>query len=218
LERIARFGLLALLLATALMLASCAGSGPDGEQGSGERDGGESRDGMQGMSNGSGGTSVSEMLTENGEYSDERFIDAIAPHHQEAVDMARVALANAEHPEIRQLAENIISSHEAEIVELRSIKEEQFGDSEIPTEMSPEEMQMMGAMEDPDELEKEEPFDRAFIDAMIPHHESAIEMAEVANEETSNQRIKDLTRRIIEAQEAEIEQMVGWREEWYPEG
>jgi uncharacterized protein (DUF305 family) len=212
LERIARFTLLALLLAAALMLASCAGPGSSGEQESGE-----SEDGMQGMDHGSGSTSASEMLMENGEYSDERFIDAMAPHHQGAVDMARVALANAEHPEIRQLAENIISSQEAEIEELRSIKEEQFGDPEVPTEMSPEEMQMMGAMEDPGELEKEEPFDRTFIDAMIPHHESAIEMAEVANDETSNPRIKDLTRRIIEAQEAEIEQMVGWSEEWYPE-
>lgn len=217
-ERIARFTLLALLLTAALMLASCAGPGSSGEQGSGEQESGESEDGMQGMDHGSGSTSASEMLMENGEYSDERFIDAMAPHHQGAVDMARVALANAEHPEIRQLAENIISSQEAEIEELRSIKEEQFGDSEVLTEMSPEEMQMMGAMEDPGELEKEEPFDRAFIDAMIPHHESAIEMAEVANEETSNQRIKDLTRRIIEAQEAEIEQMTTWREEWYPEG
>ena len=214
----ARFGLLALLLAAALMLASCAGSGSGGEQGSEEQDGGESEDGMQGMAHGSGSMPASEMLMENGEYSDERFIDAMAPHHQGAVDMARIALVNAEHPEIRQLAENIISSQEAEIEELRSIKEEQFGELEVPTEMSSEEMQMMGTMEDPGELENQEPFDRAFIDAMIPHHESAIEMAGVANEETGNPRIKDLTRRIIEAQEAEIEQMTGWREEWYPEG
>jgi uncharacterized protein (DUF305 family) len=217
LERIARFGLLALLLTAPLMLVSCAGSGSDGEQGSAEQDSGESGDGMQGMDHGSGGTSASEVLIENGEYSDERFIDAIARHHQEAVDMARVALANAEHPEIRQLAENVISSQEAEIEELRSIREEQFGDPEIPAEMSPEEMQMMSAMENPGDLEKEEPFDQAFIDAMIPHHESAIEMAEVANEQTSNPRIKDLTRRVTEVQDAEIEQMVGWGEEWYPE-
>ncbi len=217
-ERVARFGLLALLLAAALMLASCVGAGSGGEQGSGEQDSGESGDGMQGMDHGSGGTSSSEMLMENGEYSDERFIDAIARHHQEAVDMARVALANAEHPEIRQLAENIISSQEAEIEELRSIREKQFGDPEVQTEMSPEEMQMMGTMEDPGELENQEPFDRAFIDGMKSHHESAIEMAEVASEETSNPRIKDLTRRVTEAQEAEIEQMAGWREEWYPEG
>jgi uncharacterized protein (DUF305 family) len=218
LERIARFGLLALLLTAPLMLVSCASSGSDGEQGSAEQNSGESGDGMQGMDHGSGGTSASEVLIENGEYSDERFIDAMAPHHQGAVDMARVALVNAEHPEIRQLAENVISSQEAEIEELRSIKEEQFGDPEISAEMSLEEMQMMGAMEDPGELEKEEPLDRAFIDAMIPHRESAIEMAEIENEETSNPRIKDLTRRVTEAQEAEIKQMTTWREEWYPEG
>jgi uncharacterized protein (DUF305 family) len=53
---------------------------------------------------------------------------------------------------------------------------------------------------------------------MIPHHESALEMAELANDESSNPRIKDLARRVIEAQEAEIEQMTSWREEWYPEG
>ena len=217
-ERIARFGLLALLLTAPLMLVSCASFGSDGEQGSAEQDSGESGDGMQGIDHGSGGTLASEMLMENGEYSDERFIDAMAPHHQGAVDMARVALVNAEHPEIRQLAENVVSSQEAEIEELRSIKEEQFGDPEIPTEMSPEEMQMMGAMEDPGDLENQEPFDRAFIDAMIPHHESAIEMAEVAYKETSNPRIRALTRRIIEAQEGEIEQMTAWRQEWYPEG
>lgn len=210
--------LLLLLLAASLALASCAGPGSSGEQGSGEQESGESEDGMQGMDHGSASTSASETLMENGEYSDERFIDAMAPHHQGAVDMARVALVNAEHPEIRQLAENIISSQEAEIEELRSIKEEQFGDPEVPTEMSPEEMEMMGTMEDPGELENQEPFDRAFIDAMIPHHESAIEMAGVASEETDNPRIRDLTQRIIEAQEGEIEQMTAWREEWYPEG
>jgi uncharacterized protein (DUF305 family) len=217
LESIARFGLLALL-ATSLVLASCAGPSSSGEQGSGEQESGKFEDGLQGIDHDSGSTSASDMQMENGEYSDERFIEAMAPHHQGAVDMARVALANAEHPEIRQLTENVISSQEAEIEELRSIKEEQFGDPEVSTEMSPEEMEMMGAMEDPGELENQEPFDRAFIDAMIPHHESAIEMAEVANQETSNPRIKDLTRRIIEAQEGEIEQMTVWREEWYPEG
>lgn len=62
LERLARFGLLALPLAATLMLASCAGAGSGGEQGSGEQDIGESGDGMQGMDHGFGGTSSSEML------------------------------------------------------------------------------------------------------------------------------------------------------------
>ena len=75
---------------------------------------------------------------------------------------------------------------------------------------------MMG-MTDAAELENQQPFDGAFIDAMIPHHESAVEMARTANQESDNPRIRDLAGRIAEAQESEIEQMTAWREEWYPE-
>jgi len=205
------FGLPALLFVAALTLASCGGSGGD-EQGSAE-----SRDDMQGTDHGSG-SATSEMLMEDGEYSDERFIDAMAPHHQGAVDMAMIALQNAEHPELRQLAEEIIAAQQDEIEELSSIKAEEFDGPKLPTEMSSEDMEMMGTMENPEELANQEPFDRAFIDEMIPHHESAIEMAQVANEESNDPRIQDLSTRIIEVQKREIEQMNGWREEWYPEG
>jgi hypothetical protein len=40
---------------------------------------------------------------------------------------------------------------------------------EKPIGMSAQEMQMMG-MTDPDELANMDPFDKAFIDAMIPHY------------------------------------------------
>ena len=161
--------------------------------------------------------SASEMLMEGGEYSDERFIDAMVPHHQGAITMTEVALENAEHPELLQLAENVISTQQSEIEELRTIKEQEFGTSEVPMQMSPEEMEMMG-MEDPAELANQRPFDRAFINAMIPHHESAIEMAQVALAESANPTIRDLAGRIIDDQTREIEQMRGWLEEWYPEG
>jgi uncharacterized protein (DUF305 family) len=218
-------GLLALLFAVALALASCAGAtSSSAQQGSSEQDGGEESAGdMQGMDHSNmdmgseGMMAASEMLMENGEYSDERFIDAMVPHHQGAISMAQVALENAEHPELLQLAENIISSQQAEIDELRSIKEQEFGTSEVPMQMSPEEMEMMG-MEDPAELANQRPFDEAFINAMIPHHESAIEMAQVALAESDNPAIRDLAGRIVEDQTREIEQMRGWLEEWYSGG
>lgn len=216
------FGLPALLLAAALIMASCGGSGTGGsEQGNAGQDNAESEDGMQGMDH--GGTNMgsedmaSEMLMENGEYSDERFIDAMAPHHQGAVEMAEVALENAEHQELQQLARDIVTGQQAEIEQMSAIKERLFGSSEVPMEMSPEEMEMMGMMEDPGQLANEDPFDRAFIDEMTPHHESAIQMARVAQESTEDPEIRELARGIVEAQEAEIEQMTAWREEWYPE-
>jgi uncharacterized protein (DUF305 family) len=73
-------------------------------------------------------------------------------------------------------------------------------------------------MMDPQSLADENPFDEAFIDAMIPHHQSAIGMAGVANEKSKNPRIKELAQNITSAQKREIEQMRGWRREWYPEG
>jgi uncharacterized protein (DUF305 family) len=215
-----------LALVATLVLASCASSG-GGSQGNGSGDdvegtnhgdkSGQADGGMSGMGHGSGDM-ASERLEENGKYSDERFIDAMVPHHQGAVEMARVALDNAEHEKLVQLSENIVSTQQAEIEDLKSIKQEEFGTSRVPMEMSPKQMQGMGMMTDPQDLANRNPFDKAFIDAMIPHHQSAIEMAEVASEKSRNPRIKTLAENIVSAQQTEIEQMKAWREQWYPEG
>jgi uncharacterized protein (DUF305 family) len=224
-RKYANLWLLVLVLTAVLVLASsCAGSST-GEQGSAEQGTNEeSTSAMQGMEHtdmeiGSGQmTDASQLVMENGKYSDELFIDAMVPHHQGAIDMAEVALQNAEHPEIRTLATNIISAQEAEIEQLKAIKQRQYGTAEVPTQLSSEEMQMMGMTMSPQELANEQPFDKAFIDAMIPHHHSAIEMAQVAQENSTDPEIQDLAQGIITGQQAEIQQMTDWRKEWYPEG
>jgi len=133
--------------------------------------------------------------------------------------MAQVALENAEHPEILALAEEIVAAQESEIGQLKSIKQEQFGTSEVSMDMSNEEMEGMGMMAmDPQELANQEPFDKAFIDNMIPHHKSAIEMATVVLGESENPEIREIAEAIVDAQKREIEQMISWRDEWYPEG
>lgn len=178
--------------------------------------------GMEGMDNGqmgAGGMAAMsrEMVMEDGEYSDRAFIDAMVPHHQGAVDMAEVALENAQHEEIKNLAEDIVGAQEAEIEELRGIKREEFGTSEIPSGTSQGEMDAMG-MTDPAELADKRPFDKAFIDAMMPHHRSAIAMAKVALEESENQQVKGIAQDIVDAQRREIGQMERWRDQWYPQG
>jgi uncharacterized protein (DUF305 family) len=208
---------LALLLAVAFLLSACGGAGSD-QQGGGhgqQMDHGQMDHGSMGM--GSKGM-AKQMVMENGKYSDKAFIDAMVPHHQGAIAMAEVALKNAEHEEIIQLSRNIISSQQAEIEELKSIKQEEFGTSNVPMEMSMEQMRGMGMMMDPQSLAKENPFDEAFIDAMIPHHQSAIQMAQVASEKSKIPEIKELAQNIVSAQKREIEQMRRWREQWYPEG
>ena len=223
--------LLALVLAAALLLAGCGGSGGgmqdmegmDGEDGGrqGQAEKKEAGDGggMEGMDMGGGNASAAdaarEMVEEDGVYSDRAFIDAMVPHHRGAVEMAEVALENAEHREIRGLAEDVVTAQEAEIEDLRAIKEQEYGTSEIPSGMDRQQIDAMG-MADPKELAERRPFDKAFIDAMIPHHESAIAMANAALEGSDNPEIRGIARAIVEAQEKEIARMEAWRQDWYP--
>ena len=216
--------LLVLLLAVAFLLTACgdAGSGQQGDEsaggGHGQVDHGSMDHGQMGMGSKDMEDMAKQMVMQNGQYSDKAFIDAMVPHHQGAIAMAKVALKNAEHQEIRELSHNIISSQQTEIEELKSIKQEEFGASQVPMEMSQKQMRGMGMMMDPQSLADEKPFDEAFIEAMIPHHQSAIDMAKAANQESENPHIKQLAGNIVSAQKGEIEQMRRWREQWYQEG
>ena len=60
------------------------------------------------------------------------------------------------------------------------------------------------------------PFDPAFIDGMVPHHEEAIVMAKEAKAAgLSEPELVEIADAIIAAQQKEIDQMRRWREDWF---
>jgi len=52
--------------------------------------------------------------------ADRDFIQGMIPHHQGAVDMAKIVLAFGKDPEVRKLAESIVKAQEEEIALMKS--------------------------------------------------------------------------------------------------
>lgn len=57
--------------------------------------------------------------------------------------------------------------------------------------------------------------DKHFIEQMIPHHEGAIAMANLALEKAKRPEIKALAQAIVGAQESENQQMKSWYKNWF---
>ena len=56
--------------------------------------------------------------------------------------------------------------------------------------------------------------DVAFAQGMIPHHEQAVEMAQLAADRTESAEVKELAADIEAAQAPEIEQLTTWLDAW----
>jgi uncharacterized protein (DUF305 family) len=148
-----------------------------------------------------------------GNQADAEFVSGMIPHHEGAVEMARIAKERAEHPEIERMADQIIAAQEAEIATMAPVREAL--ENEHGEHMSGDHS---STGMDPDELRTAAPFDRAFINMMIPHHEDAVAMAQKQLESGENDELRDLAEQIIATQRREIAQMRGWRSEWYGAG
>lgn len=150
------------------------------------------------------------------ESAQDEFLRGMVPHHEDAVAMADIALQRAERPEIRQVAQSIKQDQQREIEQMKQLLGDKAAkpSSSGMSGMNMDGMQMSSA-EEIEKLKTAEPFDRAFIDAMIPHHEAAIQMARDVQGKAKDQEVKDLAAAIITAQEREIAQMREWRRQWY---
>jgi uncharacterized protein (DUF305 family) len=149
------------------------------------------------------------------------FLEEMIPHHEDAVAMAQLALARAEHPELKQLAGTIERDQTREIEQMRTWYRSWYGVDAPAAEAETGRRGgwMMGGMMHDDTdiaaLEAAAEFDKEFIEQMIPHHQMAVMMANMLLARSDRPEMQDLARAIIETQTAEVEQMADWYESWY---
>ncbi|MBD2445915.1 DUF305 domain-containing protein [Nostoc sp. FACHB-152] len=155
---------------------------------------------------------------------DLRFIDAMIPHHQGAVEMASVAQQKSQRPEIKKLADEIIKAQNQEISQMKQWRTAWYPkagnqavayDAQQKKTVNMSSQQMQAMMMNMDLGAADAQFDLRFINAMIPHHEAAVVMAKDAAQKSQRPEIKNLAQAIIKAQDTEINQMKQWRKAWY---
>ena len=153
-----------------------------------------------------------------GEDYDRMFLANMIAHHEGAVEMANLALTNASHQEIKTLATAIVSAQTSEINNMTAWQKT-WGYPASSGEMMMDHSSM--GMENTNagmmnELNGKtgEAFDKAFLEQMIMHHRSAINMAATGKTNAQHQEVKDLTVAIVNAQTKEIQQMEQWQKTW----
>ena len=166
--------------------------------------------GCGGDDNSADGTSVS--ARSSSVPFDRAFVDAMVPHHESAIDMAREAKqAGLSQPDLVKIADDIIATQQSEIDRMTQWREQWYGgtpESETAAlatlGLSVEEAGMMAHGGD---LSSADDVDQAFAEMMIEHHEGAIRMAELAATQAGHEEIRKLAEAIIAAQAREIEVM-----------
>lgn len=145
--------------------------------------------------------------------ADVMFAQGMIPHHQQAIEMADLALdpAAGAGPEVLDLAKRIKAGQDPEIAQMTTW----LNDWDQPMAMDMSDGHMMDGMEgmlSADEMKdlaalRGAEFDTAWMEGMIRHHEGAITMAEDVAAKGKQPEVKALAEQIVAAQRAEIDEM-----------
>lgn len=147
--------------------------------------------------------------------ADIAFAQQMVPHHEQAVEMARLVPAADASPEVVELAAQIEKAQQPEIATMKEWLDDWDAAQDDGHDMSGMDGMdgMDGMMSDAD-LDRlgtlsGAAFDRAWLTMMIAHHEGAITMAQDELAEGDDPDAKRLARDIIETQQREIATMKG---------
>ncbi|OAP29175.1 MULTISPECIES: DUF305 domain-containing protein [Amycolatopsis] len=149
--------------------------------------------------------------------ADVAFAQQMIPHHQQALEMAKMVPSRGSDPKVADLAGRIDRAQDPEIRQMQGWLKtwgvaatshsmpgghEMSGDHTMTGMMSGADLKSLEAAKGPD-------FDRSWLDLMIKHHQGAVEMAKTELAHGADAGAKALAQRIADAQEAEIAEMRG---------
>jgi uncharacterized protein (DUF305 family) len=149
------------------------------------------------------------MMHEMQVNSEFEYLTQMIPHHQEAINTAKLVLAGSDRPEMKQFAEDIIQVQTAEIEQMQTWLKTWYPGQDTTATMAP-------MMRDLTQL-KGDALDQAFLEDMVGHHMGAVMMSNhlLSRNLVKNEPVRPFAQQIATSQNQEIEQMQTWLKDWF---
>jgi uncharacterized protein (DUF305 family) len=153
-----------------------------------------------------------DAMTMTGDF-DLDFANMMIIHHQAAIDMSEVQVTKGNDPQIKTMAQNIITAQKAEIEKMQqmvkdyNMPEVKKQAGKMHNELGESMKVMMGKI---NSMPMTGNTDKDYVMMMIPHHEAAVKMAE---EEIGNGQLpalKNMAKKMVEDQNNEIKEFQLW--------
>jgi uncharacterized protein (DUF305 family) len=170
---------------------------------------------MGDMQMGSMGKSMGALEKATGKTFDIYWMSQMIAHHNIAVDMANFVLKNGKDAKIKQAAQSIVQTQSLEVKQMTGWLKSWYGTKPdakqiklMITDMQPMVDASQGKMEG-HSMSMGDP-DKNFLENMIPHHQSAVDMAKLALKKALRPELKTFAQGVIDVQSKEIMQYQTW--------
>jgi uncharacterized protein (DUF305 family) len=152
----------------------------------------------------------------SGKTFDISWMSQMIEHHKGALEMANSVLKDGKDARVKKAAQNIVSAQSKEIKALTGWLKSWYNATPDPKQMALMRADMKpmleGAMGGMEGMGGDA--DKRFLEGMIPHHQSAVEMGQLALKKAVRPELKTFAQNVIEAQSKEIKQYQAWLKGW----
>ncbi len=160
---------------------------------------------MMGMDMKSMTSAMNSLSKLTGRSFDRAYLSMMIPHHTAAVAMSKAVLPVSKDEQVKGWANDIIKSQQEEITTMNALLKPYGGPNTTLTALM---QKSMGGMANMVKVSKDP--DLAFVQGMLPHHSSAIDMAKMALGKSTDAQVLKLSRDIVVAQAGEMYDFQTW--------
>jgi uncharacterized protein (DUF305 family) len=157
--------------------------------------------------------SMQALAKVSGKTFDIYWMSQMIAHHQAAVIMAKIVIGAGKDTKIKAAAQAVVTAQSAEVKQLTAWLKSWYNSPPnanqmqlMMTDMQPMMLAAKGGM---DGMVMGDA-DRNFLENMIPHHQSAVEMAKLALTKALRPQLKTFAQQVIDDQSKEINQYQVW--------